>query len=279
MKPSGFAHGQDGSPLAWYDFGGAGPPLLLAHATGFHAHTWLPVVARLRRHFRCFAFDMRGHGCSPRPANGDFGWNRLVDDVVTIAGHLNLRAAFAAGHSAGGAAVLGAAATAPSSFAALWTYEPVVYPPPQAHELADHPLAVGARRRRAAFADRAEAHRHYEARAPFSRFDKRVLAAYLDHGLAADPSGGVRLACEPADEAAVYQAAPLAHTWCLLPSVQVPVTTVRGGLSTHRPAQVTLAIVGRLAKARVEELDELTHFGPLEDPVATATSIATSLTY
>ena len=47
----------DGVEVAAYDLGGKGPPLLLAHATGFHAHVFVPLAGRLAGRFHCFAFD------------------------------------------------------------------------------------------------------------------------------------------------------------------------------------------------------------------------------
>lgn len=44
----------DGVRLAAYRFGGDGPPLLLAHATGFHAHVWLPLLGALRERFTVY---------------------------------------------------------------------------------------------------------------------------------------------------------------------------------------------------------------------------------
>ncbi len=41
--------GSGGLRLAAYGFGGAGPPLVLAHATGFHAHVWLPLLGAMPR--------------------------------------------------------------------------------------------------------------------------------------------------------------------------------------------------------------------------------------
>ena len=57
----------DGVAVAYYDFGGNGPPLLLAHATGFCGPVLAPLAARLRARFHCVALDLRAHGASDRP--------------------------------------------------------------------------------------------------------------------------------------------------------------------------------------------------------------------
>jgi hypothetical protein len=37
----------DGVPVAVHDLGGRGPALLISHATGFNAHSYLPMAAAL----------------------------------------------------------------------------------------------------------------------------------------------------------------------------------------------------------------------------------------
>jgi pimeloyl-ACP methyl ester carboxylesterase len=61
----------DGVVVQTYDWGGDGPPLLFAHATGLHAHVWLPLVQRLRSSFHCYAIDARAQGDTTAPAGAD----------------------------------------------------------------------------------------------------------------------------------------------------------------------------------------------------------------
>ena len=56
----------DGFDVAAWDLGGDGPPVLMAHATGFHGLVWRPMAADLAD-FHCYSFDERGHGDSARP--------------------------------------------------------------------------------------------------------------------------------------------------------------------------------------------------------------------
>jgi len=70
--------------LACHDWGGDGPPVLLAHATGLHGLVWRPVAERLvdsGRHV--WSFDFRGHGDSGRSAEG-YAWDRFADDVIGV---------------------------------------------------------------------------------------------------------------------------------------------------------------------------------------------------
>lgn len=270
--------GDDGARIASYDFGGDGPPLLLAHATGFHAHVWKPVVDRLTDMFRCYAFDERGHGASPAPPQRDFDWRRFGADARAVAAHFEMDRPFVAGHSAGGALLLLAEEDHPGTWGPIWTFEPVV---PDARQNGgtdggDNPLAAGARRRRAHFDSHDDAFANYASKPPFGRFDPDALRAYVDYGFVPDPAGGVTLACRPEDEAATYEAGAASRAWDRLPGVLVPVHVAHGEDSTHFPASMMKAIVDRLPSATLEGFAGVGHFGPLEAPGAMADSIRAS---
>ncbi|MFP5488904.1 MAG: serine aminopeptidase domain-containing protein, partial [Acidimicrobiia bacterium] len=80
----------DGVDVAVHEFGGAAdaPPLLLSHATGFHAHCFEPVAARLATRFRVDALDYRGHGLTPAPDGWQVDWSRFGDDALAVARHI-----------------------------------------------------------------------------------------------------------------------------------------------------------------------------------------------
>ena len=266
----------DGTRIAAYDFGGTGPPLLFAHATGFHAHVWSPVVARLTDTFHCYAFDERGHGASTSPPNRDFSWHRFGEDARAVTERFGLDRPFVAGHSAGGALLLLAEQDHPGSWRAAWTFEPVV-PPPRPPGQLENPLSAGARKRRAHFDSLADAHANFASKPAFGHFDPHALRAYVDHGFVPDSAGGVTLACRPEDEAATYDQAFIAGAWDRLPDVQMPVQVVYGGDSTHFPADIMMAVADRLGSGTLEPLAGLGHFGPFESPAIVADSIRRSL--
>ena len=137
----------DGLELALWHLGGDGPPLLLAHATGFAGGLWQPVAAHLTGRASVWAVDFRGHGHSPaRP--DDMVWTRVAEDAIAAAEYIvdaTGSPVGVAGHSMGGAAALAAAARRPELFTAIWAYEPIIFPP--AEELgfppgADLPLSL-----------------------------------------------------------------------------------------------------------------------------------------
>lgn len=283
----------DGVELAVHDFGGRGPDLLLAHATGLHGMVWEPVVAALTDHFRCVSFDERGHGDSTGPPDGNFHWSGFASDVLAVVDALGLERPCGAGHSCGGAALLLAEEARPGTFGGLWCFEPVVftgYPSTGGGSTADGSpgdgtpagagpgqpgdLAAGARRRRERFPSRQAALGNFSSKPPFDRVSPAALRAYVEHGFAEEADGTVRLKCRPDDEAATYDNSRTHDAFEHLGRVMCPVTLVWGAESDSPFGASTMqAMAARLARARVEAAEGMGHFGPLENPAAVARSI------
>jgi pimeloyl-ACP methyl ester carboxylesterase len=258
--------------IAWYDFGGDGPDLLLAHATGFHAHVWLPVVEHLRDRFRCVALDERGHGDSDGGPGVDLDWRVAAHDLFTVIEAAGLVRPFGVGHSAGGAHLLMAEQDAPGTFRALYAYEPVI--PETPTPPGENPLAAGARRRKESFASKDEALARFRDKLPFSLFAPEVLSAYVDHGFDDLPDGGVRLKCRGEDEARTYEHGRAHDAFPRLGEVRCPVTIECGSAPSPFGIEACELYASRLPHARATALDGLTHFGPLEQPALFAERIA-----
>jgi pimeloyl-ACP methyl ester carboxylesterase len=272
----------DGVEIATYDLGGAGPTVILAHATGFHGRVWLPVAAALSEHYHCWAFDSRGHGESGRAPGGDYRWEGFALDVLAVVealrrgGEHGAAPPLAVGHSCGGAALLLAEEAEPGTFAALYCYEPVVpvIDGQPAAEPTGNPLAAGARRRREIFASRAAALDNYAAKPPFSSFDPAALDAYVEWGFVDLPDGTVQLRCRREDEARVYEAAWHHQAFQQLDRVACPVALAAGGPSAHFGLDVVTAVAERIPRHQPVEIHEhLGHFGPMEAPVEVAASV------
>lgn len=266
--------------IAIHDFGGSGPDLLLAHATGFHGLVWEPVVEHLQDHFRCVAFDERGHGLSDRPADGNFAWEGFADDALSVIDGLGLGddgPLFGAGHSCGGALLFLAELDRQDTFEALWAFEPIVFPPVEERpepSVGNH-LAESARRRREVFASRDEAYERYASKPPLGLLDPVALRAYVEHGFEDLEDGTVRLRCRRDDEAAVFEMGSEHRGWVGLPQISCPVTVAAG--DDGAPAAVAPMIAERLPHGRFAPFPGLGHFGPLQDPERIATAIVNDL--
>lgn len=269
----------DGMQLATYDFGGVGPAVLFAHATGFHAHVFLPMIQQLRHSYHCYGFDLPAHGASPPPPDGDFAWRRFAGGALAASDALGLDRPLAFGHSCGGAVLVMAEQQRAGAWAGLYLYEPVLMAPstvPAELQGEGNPLAAGARRRRPDFPNRQSAYDNYVSKPPFDVLDRAALRAYVDYGFVDRPDGTVTLACRPEDEAAYYQMAPLSGAWEDLVDVSCPATVAGGDEQAHFGPDATLAMARQLPAGRHQLLHGLGHFGPLQSPQRVATSAATA---
>lgn len=260
----------DGVELAVHDFGGDGPTILFAHATGFHGMVWAPIIDELGPDFHSVSVDLRGHGDSGIPHHGSFDWSGFADDVEAVIAHLGApRPLFGVGHSKGGAALLLAEQRRPGTFVGMYLFEPIVFHAEarsRSASMAESPLAVGARRRREVFASRDEAYQNYASKPPLDALDPRALWAYVDHGFADLDDGSVRLKCRGEHEAAVYSMSAGHDAFDHLERVRCPVTVAAGALSDGIPAALAEPIASGLPAGTFERHTQLGHFGPLEAP-------------
>jgi pimeloyl-ACP methyl ester carboxylesterase len=106
------------------DGGSGGVPVLFLHSgAGSTAH-WAAQLAHLRRRRRAIALDLRGHGRSRPPADGDYTIPALAQDVAAAADFLALDRFVLVGHSLGGAAAVAYAGQHPERVAGLLLLDP-----------------------------------------------------------------------------------------------------------------------------------------------------------
>jgi len=90
----------NGLRLAYVDFGGSGPALLLLHGLFGRATTWAQTAAWLTPHFHVVGLDQRGHGLSDKPEKA-YSRDEFVDDAIGVMERLDLGPAVIVGHSMG----------------------------------------------------------------------------------------------------------------------------------------------------------------------------------
>jgi pimeloyl-ACP methyl ester carboxylesterase len=135
-------------------------------------------------------------------------------------------------------------------------------------------LATRARRRRAQFGSLEEARSHFGGRGQFAEFAPEAFEAFLAGAFAESSDGTVRLACDPEDEARMYEAALAHNAWELLPRVRCPARVLGGGRSRAVPPSELAQFAPRLPVVEMTVVPSLTHFGPFEAPGTVADDIS-----
>ncbi len=264
----------DGVKVALHDLGGSGPLLLIIHATGFHAHCYEPIARRVADHFHVVAPDLRGHGDSVMASGTSMDWWNMAADLGAVVKHLDVDSPIrAVGHSMGGATILMTELTTPGTFSDAWLYEPIVIP--EITGMPPNPMADNARRRKGHFTSLDEVFERYSSRPPFDGILPEALWAYIRHGFADDPNGGVVLKCPGEIEAQVFEST--AHgLFPRLPEIATRLTIVGSG-DNEMPASVAPQLADAIPGANFVEWPDNSHFGPFEDPDEAARQIIETL--
>lgn len=274
--------------LAVFEWGasrrGHGPTLLLAHATGFHARCWDPVVRRLGDH-HVIAVDQRGHGRSEKTEITH--WNVFGRDLAALTRTLELDHVVGVGHSMGGHAMVDAAAAEPGRFLRLVLMDPVIASPDDYGTGGwtisrpggePHPTA----KRKRHFASPEAMIERFRDRAPYRVFHPEALEAYCRFGLLPSASGeGFELACPPEIEASIYMTSRTnAAVHDSVRALDIPVLIVRARLPApdrdvmdFSSSPTWPGLAGEFAHATDVHLADRTHFLPMEIPDRMAETI------
>ncbi len=251
----------------------AGRPLLhWAHATGFNATTYRPLLQALAGHFNVLAWDMRGHGASSAPADPGRlrDWTLFYDDLAayleSLEGPLLL-----AGHSVGAVCSLVAAARLGPRVEGLCLVDPILmcgaagvgFGLLKRAGLGDrHPLVAGALRRGRTFPSRQAVLDNYARKRVFAGWAPEFLAAYADGGFRSG-GAGVELCCAPEWEA--RQFATTEHDpWGWVERIRCPVLLVQA----ERESTILPGAVRRFRQLHRDTRHRVyrgtTHFVPME---------------
>ncbi|MGA9751368.1 MAG: alpha/beta hydrolase [Acidobacteriota bacterium] len=105
--------------------GGEGsPPVILVHGLAGDLTMWDAQLRHLWKSRRAAALDLRGHGRSGRPSDGDYSIPAMASDVLAVADALGMKRFVLVGHSLGGSVILACAQEAPERVAGLLFVDP-----------------------------------------------------------------------------------------------------------------------------------------------------------
>lgn len=222
--------------LSYHLYEGDGPPLIFLHATGFLPWLWHPLARDLSVDYRIIAPSFCDHR-ETVPENGGLNWATLAEDTVRLCGTLQLKKPFLVGHSMGATVFIIANALYGLSAAGMVLIEPIILPAAfyLGHMRVDeHPLAIKAIQRTNFWRNRDEAMTYLRSRALFQGWDEEILELYIRHGMIEEEGGGLRLACSPRREAALFMGGRHFDPWPLLSKISCPVLIVEGEKSENR---------------------------------------------
>ncbi len=275
----------DGVTLAVHELAGSSelPPLLLSHATGFHAHCYVPIARALGDRFHCLALDYRGHGESTQVPGWKVDWARFGDDALAVAHAVAPEGGLVGfGHSMGGSALVMAACREPSLFSRLVLFEPIAHQPGRSDlseaDMRTIPIVSGALRRRTRFASHDDAYGNFRSKPPMSLMTDDALRNYVDFGFrdVVDEFGGpaVELRCSPQLEAGIFMTGRDNGVWPLLAGLLTPAVVIGGRVEEMQPSSGTEAFAAQVPNGEYVLLSHQTHFGPFSHPEEIADFIA-----
>jgi pimeloyl-ACP methyl ester carboxylesterase len=250
--------------------------VLFLHATGFNAQTYHPLLDKLPATLAWDAWDLRGHGRCPLPADPAAlkSWDTYADDVIAGLDARGAHNILLAGHSIGAVTALLIAAKRPDLAASVLMIDPPMLPPrfrfyawlPGGIWVLRNlvPIAKNAGKRRAVFPDRSQLRTAYLGRGAFRTWQPDFLDAYIEGGTRPAAGGGVALCCTPAWEQATFTA--FRHdAWRALTKITCPLVLLVAEKDSTVAAQ--LPRFQKLAPhALVETVAGTTHFIPMEKP-------------
>jgi len=107
------------------DAGKGDTPLLFIHSLAGNTHHWEKQLEHVRKNGCGIAFDMRGHGRSDPPRDGDYTFEAGADDIQAVMDALGVDQAILVAHSMGAGVAARFAATRPERVAGLLLADPV----------------------------------------------------------------------------------------------------------------------------------------------------------
>jgi pimeloyl-ACP methyl ester carboxylesterase len=259
----------DGLRLHYLDWSGSGPPVLFLHGGSAHAHWWDFAIPPLADRFRCVALDLRGHGESGRPADGDYGLAAHARDVAAVVTALGLAGGGVVGHSFGGWVAMVYAGRAGDAVGAL--------------AILDSRPTIGVRSARMLEALRKLPHTRYATRedalARFrllpaaTRAAPAVIAHVAQYALVREPDGTYL----PRFDRRALAGAGAQDLTPHLRAARCPILAVRAAESEIVDAAALAAFRTAVPTAELAEIADAHHHLMLDQPAALASVLASFL--
>lgn len=233
---------------------GDGHPVVLIHGVGLNKEMWGGQIVGLAPHYRVIAYDMLGHGASPRP-QPDCGLLGYAAQLRELLEHLQVPQATVIGFSMGGLVARAFALHHPQMLEGLVILNSVF------NRSAEQRAGVIERTRQAA-----EHGPDANAEAALSRWFSREYQAANPAQIAAirqtlasnDPQGYLTTYALFATQD-MYRAEDLG-------SIRVPTLVATGELDPGSTPQMARQLAARIPGAQVAVLDEQRHMMPVESP-------------
>ena len=271
----------DGTELHAEVFGAEdGPTLVLIHGWTEARQYWIYQIRQLSREFRIVAYDLRGHGRSGRPPEGDYSMARFGEDVEAVleAAVPAGERAIVAGHSLGGMSIAAWAEhhdvrARASGAALLFT---------GIGGLVDGQLLIRIPNFAQALSEPIAQHIFFSPRVPLPRASTPITHAVIRY-VAFGPDSSPALvafyermlaACPPDVRAAAGLAMQTMELHHVLPDLNVPTLVMAGELDRLTPLSHARRIAEQVPNlAALIELPGTGHMGPLERPVEVAAAL------
>jgi len=234
---------------------------MLIHGLGEGAYIWTDLARHLPSDYSAFAVDLRGHGRSPRSADGRYVVDHYVADVVAALDSLGLERVILIGHSLGGDVVTRIATEHSERIAAL--------------VVVDCGMESGEPGRRMVL-NLWYSLRVYATAEEYlqwlTRLRPLVSPELLKHCVAEALKGseetGFTLRVDPAVFLRPNHPRKDNRDWAILPRIKCPTLILRGANSAVLPKAVAIRMATTVPNCSLQEIEKAGHAVMLENPSA-----------
>ncbi|MDO8434061.1 MAG: alpha/beta hydrolase [Candidatus Binatus sp.] len=257
----------NGIRLHTLDWGGAGDPIVLLHATGFLGRIYRPIAERLRTIGHVFSYDQRGHGDSSAAPNREYDWLWTMKDLEGFITKMGFAGVRAFGHSAGATAIGSLASERPDLISRGVLVEPVLFETPDSPELGwRNPFVERTLKRKRVFDSVEAMFSNFDHKPPYDTWRKDILRDYCEFGTRQNSDGKRELKCSPEDEAKIYATSQEFDGLQRILRCEAPLLIMFGMKSDSLAASLSGKIAKELKRGRVIDVPETGHFMPMEAP-------------